>query len=48
MSENNLIHIGIRKIQKLGRIAIGKDELESKGLCEGENIDVYFKKVNKL
>lgn len=41
-----LIRLGSRRIQKLGRIAIGKDELESHQLKEGEIIEIYIRKVN--
>ena len=44
---DNLINIGKRRIQKLRRIAIGKQIFEEHNLEEGDIIDVSFRKVER-
>lgn len=41
---NELINCGARRIQKQGRIVIGKDIMESEGLEEGMIVEVFLKK----
>lgn len=45
MSE--LISCGVRRIQKQGRIVIGKDTMESEELKDGMIVEVFLKKKDK-
>ena len=43
----DLISCGARRIQKSGRVVIGKDTMESEGLKDGMIVEVFLKKKEK-
>lgn len=41
------IFFDTRRIQKLGRVALGEQVLRNAGLAEGDQIDIYFDAATK-
>lgn len=41
------IHFGTKKVQKMGRVALGDALLRNAGIQEGDSVDLYFEATTK-